>query len=319
MSDFILQNLILTKEGKWENIGDKMPEDGSYTLHWIHFYRESLSTQKWLYEHDFDEPVIESLTDEDTRPRTTVFPDGVLLNLRAVNTSRDEQPYDMLSMRMFIQKNRIISTSLKEIHIIKDMVEVLHGEFPPANKGEFLSYAIELITDRIEAYISEKNDWVYDFECHVIDHTDLNKRGTISEVRRAAVSFARYLSPQKDALVKLMTIKTNTFTEDDRIVITESINVTRRYLEELESITNRCHILKDDLSAVSGEKMNKNMYLLSIMTAVFLPLSFLTGLLGVNLGGIPGAASMNGFKVFSLVCVAVLAAQIVLLKISKRF
>jgi len=118
MSDFILQNQILTKDGKWKDIGDAMPADGEYALHWIHLYRESLSTQKWLYENDFDDPVIESLTDEDTRPRTSAFPDGVLINLRTVNTNRDEQPYDMLSMRMFIQKNKIISTSLKEIHII---------------------------------------------------------------------------------------------------------------------------------------------------------------------------------------------------------
>lgn len=319
MSEYILQNMVLTKEGKWIDMGDVMPADDEYDFHWIHLHRESINTQKWLYESDYDELVIESLTDEDTRPRTTVFPDGVLLNMRCVNTNRDEQPHDMLSMRMFIQKKRIVSTSLKHVHIIKDLVEVINGDYPPINRSEFLAWAIELITDRIEPYISEKNDWVYDFECHVIDHTDLNKRGTISDVRRASVSFARYLSPQKDALMKLLSLKNNMLNEDDRIIIVESVNVTKRFLEELESITNRCHIIKDDLAAVSGEKMNKNMYLLSIMTAVFLPLSFLTGLLGVNLGGIPGAESIDGFKVFSILLGIVLIAQLILLKISKRF
>ncbi|ADD67807.1 Mg2 transporter protein CorA family protein [Denitrovibrio acetiphilus DSM 12809] len=320
MSEHILQNLILTENGRWVDMKDIIPEeDSGYMFHWIHLHRESLGTQKWLFQQDIDELIIESLTDEDTRPRTTVFPDGILLNMRAVNVSKGEQPYEMLSMRIFMQKNRIISTSLKNIHVIKDILEVINGHSPPESKGDFLAYVIELITDRIEAYIAEKKDWIFDFECHVIDHTALGKQNVISDIRRSSVTYTRYLSPQKDALVKLISLKENIFNEDDRAAVVECINNTSRYLEDLEAITNRCHIIKDDLNAVAAEKMNKNMYLLSIMTAVFLPLSFLTGLLGVNLGGIPGAGSSEGFTIFSIILAVVLVTQIIILKISKRF
>jgi len=320
MDEHILQNLILTKDGEWENLGSEIPdEDGDHQLHWLHLYRESINTQKWLFEQKLDELIVERLTAEDTRPRTSVFPEGILLNLRTVNTRSEDDPYEMLSMRMFIQKNRIISTSVKEIHIIKDIVEVINGSSPPKNRGEFLSYMIDLITDRIESYIAEKKDWTYDFECRVIEHTDLSKQNVVSEIRHSAVAYSRYLSPQRDALKRLVNLKNNLFTEDDRIDVIESINNTSRYLEDLEAIQNRCHIIKDDLNASSAEKMNKNMYLLSIMTAVFLPLSFLTGLLGVNLGGIPGAKDVNGFLIFSIILVVVLVVQIVILRISKRF
>ena len=43
--------------------------------------------------------------------------------------------------------------------------------------------------------------------------------------------------------------------------------------------------------------MNKTMYMLSIVAAVFLPLSFLTGLLGINVGGMPGVGSGSAFWV----------------------
>ena len=319
MEDHILHSMVLTKEGKWIDMGQDMPEPGTFIFHWLHFFRESLGTQKWLFEHDFDEPVIESLTDEDTRPRTTVFPDGILLNMRAVNTDTEEDPYEMLSMRLFIQKNRVVSTSLKHIHILKDLAEVIKGGYPPANRSEFLAYVIELITDRIEPYVAEQKDSIYDIECRLIDDSELPKQGIISEIRRSVITFSRYLSPQKDALLKLMSLKENLFTEDDKIIVTESINSTRRFLEDLESTNNRCHILKDDITAASTEKMNKNMYMLSIITAVFLPLSFLTGLLGVNLGGIPGAENPGGFKFFSIVLSAVLILQFALLRISKKF
>ena len=44
--------------------------------------------------------------------------------------------------------------------------------------------------------------------------------------------------------------------------------------------------------------------------AIFLPLSFLTGLLGVNLGGIPGAESSWGFAAVVGIVVVVLAVQL---------
>jgi zinc transporter len=56
--------------------------------------------------------------------------------------------------------------------------------------------------------------------------------------------------------------------------------------------------------------MNNKMYLLSVVAAIFLPLSFLTGLLGINVGGIPGAESKLGFIVFIILLVIIVAIQI---------
>ena len=52
------------------------------------------------------------------------------------------------------------------------------------------------------------------------------------------------------------------------------------------------------------------MYVLSIVAAMFLPLGFLTGLVGINLGGIPGSESPLGFLVFSLLMIMILALQL---------
>ena len=52
------------------------------------------------------------------------------------------------------------------------------------------------------------------------------------------------------------------------------------------------------------------MYVLSIVAAMLLPLGFLTGLVGINLGGIPGSESPFGFLVFSLLMIMILALQL---------
>ena len=59
------------------------------------------------------------------------------------------------------------------------------------------------------------------------------------------------------------------------------------------------------------------MYIMAIISAIFLPLTFLTGLLGINVGGIPGAENENAFYIFTIILLFVVAFQFYIFKKSK--
>lgn len=75
-----------------------------------------------------------------------------------------------------------------------------------------------------------------------------------------------------------------------------------RYVEDLDAVRERAQIVKDELANALTNKMNRNTYVLSIVAAIFLPLGFLTGLLGINVGGIPGVDNDAAFWVVSATC-----------------
>ena len=54
-------------------------------------------------------------------------------------------------------------------------------------------------------------------------------------------------------------------------------------------------VLQDELRARAVARSDRTNYLLTIIAAIFLPLGFVTGLLGINVGGIPGADAPHGF------------------------
>lgn len=60
--------------------------------------------------------------------------------------------------------------------------------------------------------------------------------------------------------------------------------------------------------------MNRNTYLFSVIAGIFLPAGFFTGLLGVNIGGIPGVDNPLAFLLFSIGLVVIIALEVVLLK-----
>lgn len=75
----------------------------------------------------------------------------------------------------------------------------------------------------------------------------------------------------------------------------------QRFGEELDAIRDRAQIVHDQIMDNRAEAMNQRMLLLSIVSAIFLPLGLLTGLLGINVGGMPG---VDDPRAFWAVCLA---------------
>ena len=87
-----------------------------------------------------------------------------------------------------------------------------------------------------------------------------------------------------------------------------------RHIEELDTIRDKVILIQEELANSMSEQMNKKMYILSIISAIFLPLTFLTGLLGINIGGIPGAENESAFYIFSIILIVIVTVQLVVFK-----
>ena len=79
-----------------------------------------------------------------------------------------------------------------------------------------------------------------------------------------------------------------------------------KYIEDLDSARERAAVTQEELSSRLSEQMDKRMYLLSVVAVIFLPLTFLTGLLGINVEGIPGAKHEWAFFIVCSVLVGFL-------------
>ena len=80
--------------------------------------------------------------------------------------------------------------------------------------------------------------------------------------------------------------------------IHESLERLYRYIEDLDLIKERAYILLEEYRNTLAQQTNKVMYIFSLVAFLFLPLTFLTGLFGVNVGGIPGGSYPQAFALF---------------------
>lgn len=318
MSDHILRAYRFDGVGgastiEHSQISESIADD---ELAWIHLDANQPETRDWIAREAsyLDSIVIDALLADETRPRMSRIGDGALLILRGVNLNANSDPEDMVSIRLWIDAHRIISVRRRQLKAIGDIVEKLEKGRGPATPGQFVSMLAFQLFDRMQPVLTDLDESTDDIEERLLDSVDSNLRERIVGVRKQAISFRRYMAPQRDAIGLLRMAEFDWLVEKDRLYLQESFNHVTRYVEDLDAIRERAQIVKDELASIMADRLNKNMYMLSVVAAIFLPLGFLTGLFGINIGGMPGVDSSFAFFTFCVSLILVVAAEVAIFR-----
>jgi zinc transporter len=290
-------------------------------LAWVHLDAGHEGTAQWLnHELDYLDPfVISALTADETRPRMTQVDHGAIIILRGVNLNEGAVVEDMVSIRLFIDKHRIISLQRRDLKAVAFIKSNINSGKGPKDAGEFLCQLVNQLTGRFETVLAELDDLTDDTEEKLLSQADLGLRQDIINIRKKAIVFRRHMSPQRDAISQLRMAELPWLSDIQKRNLQENYNHVVRYIEELDAIRERAQIVKDELANMIADRLNKNTYILSVIAAIFLPLGFLTGLLGINIGGIPGVESPVAFTLFCTFLVIVVIVQIVIFRKLKWF
>ena len=280
----------------WETLPTSPDAAGT----WVHLHLDSDRARKWLRgESGIPDVAAEALLYEETRPRCTAIDDGLLINLRGVNLNPQSDPEDMVSMRLYIDKDRVVSVRRRNLMTVQDIRERLDAGKGPRGTAEFLLNLTDLLLDRMGPIVADLDDAVDDIEDRILADSQASMRGELWRLRRQAIALRRYVSPQRDAMARLVTEGAAWIDANTGQRLREVADRITRYVEDLDSARERASIVQDELTTRLGERMNRNMYVLSVIAGIFLPLSFVAGLLGVNVAGIPGDKWPWAFAVLS--------------------
>lgn len=296
----------LLEEGGGElehsKIAEKLEADD---LAWVHLDANHEDTRGWLEKNvDYiDRLIIDALLAGETRPRVVEYGSGFLVILRGVNLNPGMDPEDMVSIRLWIDENRIISLQKRQLKAVLDVGETIKQGKLSHDAGAFLVALITKLFSRMEPVIQELDERTDDIEENILNEPTTESRHDIIDIRKKAIILRRYIAPQRDVIAYLRSSDIPWLDVKHRRGLHECQDRVMRYIEDLDAIRERSQIIKDELANILADKMNKNMYVLSIVAAIFLPLGFLTGLLGINVGGMPGAEDDTAFWVVCLLCV----------------
>lgn len=322
MSVFLVHHLELDGQGGAQSLPvtglpKTLPSTG---CRWVHLDCSDSEGRDWLsHLEGIPDTVIEALFAEETRPRTVKMGVGLLLTLRGVNLNPESNPSDMVSLRMWVTPHFIVSSRRRKLLSVQDVVQDLANNEGPVNSADIVATLTETLTGRMATVITSLEDGLADLEESIGEGIESDQRDSLVQRRLEIIRLRRFLVPQKDAIIKLAQESLTWMTTHQTAQVQEAANDITRYVEGLESLRERCLLMQEEFANIQAEKMNARMYVLSILSGIFMPLGFLTGLFGINIGGMPGTESGDAFWLFCIALVVLGGGQFVLMRKSRWF
>jgi len=292
-------------EGKAERLDIAAAMEATGELIWIHLTSNDEQAQSWLGETaGLPDYVVDVLTTTESRPRCDALGEGAFLNLRGRSNEEMTASDPLASVRIYAIAGRVFSVTRRTLTAVADVVTSVEGG-TIADPGDLIAEFASAITEELDPEVGQLGDELDDCEADLDADKVFELRRKVTKVRSTAIGYRRFVQPQRAALEKLAALPCDWLHDDDRLHLNSAADRAARMAEELEAIRERSALMHEALTDLRAEQIDSRSLLISIVALIFLPLTFLTGLYGMNIEGLPFAKEPWAFDVIGGICIAI--------------
>ena len=273
---------------------------------WIHLGQRTELAIDWLQQHSaLDAATLGSFVAEARRPQVEVVNhDNVILVIRTPSLEGAASTEVGQHTRIWLSPLRVITIVEGHHAIFDDCAQQIESGSGPRTVAEWLERLMDNVIRRAEMALLQSDGEMTDLEL------DQDKGAVIPverprAVRLRATLVRRAMMPYRESLVRLKHLRMSWLNDPSRAVWDSLVDDATEVMEELGGLLERSRIAKEAVRDQLAINLNQRVYVLTLVSGIVLPLTFLTGLLGVNLGGIPGARNEWGFADFCVLLAVV--------------
>eukprot|EP01031_Cornospumella_fuschlensis_P047623 gene47623-58341_t len=205
------------------------------------------------------------------------------------------------------------------VSAVADYADALNRGRCPRTQGEMVAELAMRLVDRLDAIVARLMDEADELEDAVLSRSASDVLPMQAILRRVSVKLRRHIAPQREALNHFSLEDDPWIGPKDRNRLRDAADRVARFTEELDSVRERAALIRDQLVDRRAEQMNQSMLVLAAVTVVFAPLTLISGMMGMNVGGIPGNTDPAAFWVISVLFVCLGLGLVRLFKRLKWF
>ena len=272
---------------------------------WLHLEgRDEHDLALLKAQKDIPDVAAGALAATETRPRCDRIEDGAIINLRGPGDCDPADSDRLVSIRLWVTQSKVTSLSRRTL----SATETVRGKMEAGairDSGDLVAAFAWAISTELDPEVAALGDTLDDVESDLEPNHLYRLRRSITAVRSQAIGYRRFVAPDRDALRTLAGLDFDWLADDDRLHIVEAADRFARMTEELEAVRERAALLHEQITDLRAEQLDQRSLYISVVAFIFLPLTFVTGLLGMNVEGIPYAHSHWSFWGVVIFCLAV--------------
>jgi len=263
---------------------------------WLHFNLTHAATEKWLHEHTASpDEFYETLHQGSRSTRIEHADQHLIAVVNDVLHDFSFDPSDIATLWLNVSHHVMISARRKPLKSVDHLRDAV-------NAGEIFHSPMELLThllrdqaDVLTGIVRNAITKIDDVEDHLLADRLNKKRSNLGELRRLLVRLQRLLAPEPAALFRLLQKPPAWMAENDVHELRQSTEEFSVVLSDMASLQERIKLLQEEIAAHVNEQNNRSLFVLTIVTVLALPINIITGLMGMNVGGVPLAQNDAGF------------------------
>lgn len=295
---------------------DEQADPEETSPRWLHFNLSDSRAREWLKgQSDLPDDARDILLNTDPRIHLEVLPASITAVLGDLFHDFDDDPERLGTIRLYLDRRVMLSGRthpLKAADVLRR--ELAHSHEPTTTLGLF-QLLIERLADSIGQVARKLNEQVDSAEDRILDGKHSGQGTPLGNLRRLVARLRRLVVANRAALTSLPAQVAGLYDAEDRQELRAAIERLEAVGQDLDLVQERARLLQEEIAARVGEATNRNLFVLSIATTTLLPITLITGIWGMNLGGLPFADNPHGFN---FVMVGIVLAVLLALWLLRR-
>ncbi len=235
--------------------------------------------------------LLEDVVNVPQRPRCEDYAEKLLIIAQVARLKKDAEGFETEQVSFIIGNNYLLTFQEDAIHdpflIIKEQIRVAKGQLKETGV-DYLAY--RLIDSIIEGYfpiLEHYEDRIEDLEEKIIKQPDRSDLEEIYWIRRELIALRRLIWPLRDILNVMSRAGYDNINPDVRVYFRDCYEHVIQLLEIIESYRELASSLMEVYLSSISNRVNEVMKFLTVISTIFIPLTFIAGVYGMNFENMP--------------------------------
>jgi zinc transporter len=263
---------------------------------WLHFNLADIRASNWIGAcSTLPLDARELLLDHDAHVRHEVVGQGLALVIGDLHHDFNGDPEDFGTLRVYIDKHIVITGRRHPLKTVDHLRRAMTAGLEVSNSNNLFAKLIEELAETFARVVKQLGDVVDEAEDEILAGRVHDQGTELGRVRRLIARLRRHVNGGRHALAQGLAMAQRWAGNSDISEVRQAVERLDGIAQDLELVQERARLLQEEIAGRLGEATNRNLYLLSVMTTVLLPINLITGIFGMNTGGLPWAQDSAGF------------------------
>jgi zinc transporter len=259
---------------------------------WLHFNLSDARARRWLLGARFIPTALRDVLQEHDENRRIENEDGGLLLVFSDFAFDRSDPSEVVPLWCFAGPKLLITARLHPLRSADELRLLLRNGAEASSGMELLCMMLDLRTARLKGLATEMTTQLDQLEDEILAGSIKQQREQLGRTRRLCARLRREFAPERADFIRFLH---RAHSMHERELLQASTDLMGFAIEEVAEIYERAKLLQEELASRLAENTSRNLYVLSILTAVLLPMTLVTGIFGMNVAGMPGLHSAAAF------------------------